>query len=348
MQTSDSREQLLFLVTGGIILVLILGVVIFNMVQQSGKASQARESAIPRPVVKHAKPSDPDPQKTSWIDAMAPAPVFGLSSDSPAKVTMAEKEKVDASQDGATEPQPKEEAPPHTKVVVSKRSVAPWGSWSANAGAVESERQALMNEDKQKPARGEEPDSNDGLEDEGLALLEESQEPLNAEIISDEIERLVALPATQQIMVKKSRVVSPLLQSARMLQLSPVPRRFPSSKFTSVPVLRANKPPVKTSANSRRNSRGTAVAANVVEPGYWVRLASFAQERNAWRLVNNLSVIPFEGDQLPVSKGDIKVENKTYFRVQMGPFSNYEQADRASRLVRRRVNITGVIISPRE
>ncbi|MBF0144126.1 MAG: hypothetical protein HQL59_11795, partial [Magnetococcales bacterium] len=72
MTTSPNREQLLFLVTGGIILVLILLVVIFNMVRDPDRDDE-EEPKEPRPMVKLTAPEG---EKQGWVSSVSPAPIF--------------------------------------------------------------------------------------------------------------------------------------------------------------------------------------------------------------------------------------------------------------------------------
>ena len=77
---------------------------------------------------------------------------------------------------------------------------------------------------------------------------------------------------------------------------------------------------------------------------YQVRLASFSNESNAMRLKKKLALMPFGEGVLPVVKDDIRVGKILYYRVQMGPFVDRRQAERAVQLVERAVNIRGVIV----
>ena len=70
METSANREQQLFLIMGGVVLSLIIGVVIFDMLEKSGGGDRGIEE--PRPVVQQAAPTAGTPKKGDWIDAMAP------------------------------------------------------------------------------------------------------------------------------------------------------------------------------------------------------------------------------------------------------------------------------------
>ncbi|MBF0164886.1 MAG: SPOR domain-containing protein [Magnetococcales bacterium] len=74
MKASPNREQFLFLVTGGIILVLILLVVIFNMVRSPGDLIVEKETQPP-PKVKVGDRAG-DANKSAWLTQVAPAPIF--------------------------------------------------------------------------------------------------------------------------------------------------------------------------------------------------------------------------------------------------------------------------------
>ncbi|MBF0096990.1 MAG: SPOR domain-containing protein [Magnetococcales bacterium] len=78
MDTSANREQQLFLIMGGVILALIVGVAIFDLLAKSGGGDLAFEE--PKPVVKQAEQQTVPNKKQDWVDAMAPAPVFQAAS----------------------------------------------------------------------------------------------------------------------------------------------------------------------------------------------------------------------------------------------------------------------------
>ncbi|MBF0463312.1 MAG: SPOR domain-containing protein [Magnetococcales bacterium] len=81
METSANREQQLFLIMGGVVLTLIIGVVIFDVLERSGGDTMTEET---RPVVRNAAPDAREGKTAKWIDAMAPAPVFVAPSTPPA------------------------------------------------------------------------------------------------------------------------------------------------------------------------------------------------------------------------------------------------------------------------
>lgn len=107
-------------------------------------------------------------------------------------------------------------------------------------------------------------------------------------------------------------------------------------------------PDVQTRAMLRPASAPDVNAGPGLETGYWVRLASFSSEINALKLLQRLSSTLFEGERLPMTKNDTLLGDKMYYRVQMGPFSDYTQADRAVQLVRDQLDISGMIISPKK
>ncbi|MBF0183822.1 MAG: SPOR domain-containing protein [Magnetococcales bacterium] len=74
MDSTSQREQQLFLIMGGVILALIIGVAIFDLFGKSGGSDFAFDE--PRPVVKQPVAKPEESKKQDWVDAMAPAPVF--------------------------------------------------------------------------------------------------------------------------------------------------------------------------------------------------------------------------------------------------------------------------------
>ncbi|MBF0285557.1 MAG: SPOR domain-containing protein [Magnetococcales bacterium] len=88
MKNSPNREQMLFLIAGGIIMVLILAVVVFNMIREPSRDATAQPET--RPVVSGVipPPGGGDAKTNEWVTTqrIAPAPVFANApSDSPAK-----------------------------------------------------------------------------------------------------------------------------------------------------------------------------------------------------------------------------------------------------------------------
>ena len=317
MKTSESREQQLFLVAGGIILAFIIGVVVFNMVQESAEDNVTDANVSPRPVVTSAMPAKEATKKTSWIDGIAPAPVFSAANDSPsfppitARVVENQKDlPIKKSADG--QDLARTMAPSSSVPAESGGSMKALGSWFPNAGALEAVRQVLL-DDETFPI--EAASSDDGRSP------GEYVRPL---AVHNHTEEREFPPGTAPGLLSTALNASPMLR----LRMSPVPSKFP---------------PSVASANKIASIRSSISA----DPGYWVRLASFASEKNAFGLLQDLSVIPFESGEMPASKSDIIVNDQIYYRIQVGPFSNHAQADRAAHLVRRRVNMTGIIISPR-
>ena len=153
MKNSPNREQQLFLVTGGIILILILGVVIFNMIRRP--TALVTEDLAPRPVVKLMAPGgtgsgsgtnvggsgtrgESPGSGRSWIDGITPAPVFGSKTGS----------KTGSKSEGLNQRdlKPRTLKPPTssqqrvTQPNVTKKD--PLDSWSPNAGSLEASRRS--------------------------------------------------------------------------------------------------------------------------------------------------------------------------------------------------------------
>ncbi|MEO5346005.1 MAG: SPOR domain-containing protein [Magnetococcus sp. YQC-9] len=121
MKASPNREQFLFLVTGGIILVLILLVVIFNMVRSPGDLLAEKETQPP-PKVKVGDRVN-DANKSAWLTQVAPAPIFnadGAKSDAKAEPKI----EIDAKDLTAPDPNAKEDA---------NKPRDPWNSKEASA-----------------------------------------------------------------------------------------------------------------------------------------------------------------------------------------------------------------------
>ncbi|MBF0417856.1 MAG: SPOR domain-containing protein [Magnetococcales bacterium] len=117
MKASPNREQFLFLVTGGIILVLILLVVIFNMVRSPGDLITEKESQPPPKVKVGDRASDAN--KSAWLTQVAPAPIFNPDGQNKTEA----KVEIDAKDLSAAPGNAKDDG----------KSRDPWGSKEASA-----------------------------------------------------------------------------------------------------------------------------------------------------------------------------------------------------------------------
>ncbi|GAB0058300.1 hypothetical protein SIID45300_02647 [Candidatus Magnetaquicoccaceae bacterium FCR-1] len=120
MKASPNREQFLFLVTGGIILVLILLVVIFNMVRSPGDLITEKETQPPPKVKVGDRASDAN--KSAWLTQVAPAPVFNTDAGK-GDAKPEPRIEIDAQDLTAPDPNAKEGSKPRD----------PWGSKEASA-----------------------------------------------------------------------------------------------------------------------------------------------------------------------------------------------------------------------
>ena len=362
MKTSESREQQIFLVTGGIILILILGVVGFDVIDDEGRGVVGSVSSLPPsspPVVAVAVPEKPDGEKKPWIDAVKVAPVFQSVDKLPPVEPLPEKQKdttIIPLKDISSLPVVEEE-----KNAIP--SSPPLSAWHPNAGALESARLTsqtpldevvaqylvdIPNEKALLPA-------DDGLANEILPDRMDSMEPdrdLTFPVFGDE-----ALPSDRALSSPVERDASKNLEklssfSFYMLKLSPVLTRIPDAAQDAAMIVR----PLPASVGKLSAAPIDTTEAAKEEPrprdrshlGFWVRLASFSDESNALGLLKSLREIMFEDGPLPVSKSESIIQDKIYYRVQMGPFADHAQAEQAARIVRHHTDINGIIISPRK
>ncbi|MBF0368481.1 MAG: SPOR domain-containing protein [Magnetococcales bacterium] len=129
MENAPNREQQLFLVTGGIILVLILVVVVFDLVR-SPKEPESVD--ITRPVVKlPAPPEGTAPKKargeTRWITTVSPAPIFANTDNDQAAPTGMDQNQAPEPDTSATDTTAKSRSttsPPAHKVTVGDEDIA--------------------------------------------------------------------------------------------------------------------------------------------------------------------------------------------------------------------------------
>ena len=351
MKTSESREQQIFLVTGGIILILILGVVGLDVIEQFDEAKVVADtvSSPPSPsppAVTVAVPEKPSGEKKPWIEAVKVAQVFQSVDKLPPIEPLPEKEKentINPLKDLPSLPIVEEE-----KNAVPVAVVPPLSAWHPNAGELEAARLVPLEEEEVVQSSVDIPKepkeealllADDGVENETFPDKMDTAEPIH----EDKVLSSVALDV--------SRLKTLATMASPMLKLSPVLTHIPDvpqdgaliARPLPVSVGKLSAAPIDT-----ETAIEDPLSQDLSHLGYWVRLASFSDEKNALGLLKSLGEIMSEGGPLPVSKSDSTVADKIYYRVQMGPFADYAQAAQAARIVRHHTDINGIIISPRK
>ncbi len=329
MKTSPNREQQLFLVAGGTILLLILGVVIFNMVQPPGKGIK-KETLTPRPVVVLNSRPDGTTKKrlnSPWISSVSPAAIF--SNDQKTISGSQEEPEVEAVS-SRTIKKPAEapgersrETPREEQAQKSRRSsIGPMDQvgedWTPNAGSLESARIASV------PARKR------PLQ---LAVPKIDRDKIGK---SQPPRKKISVPPPHRSIDRKSPLVQVTIEK-------PVPSRVENSK----PSVR--KVPKKPAVVAKKSppSRIAAKRPAVPKSGFSVQVASFSNSANARALTQRLGALTFERGKLPVYRSSVTVSSgKTYHRVRVGPFNGRGQAQRAAQFVRRSANLNGTVMPP--
>ncbi|MBF0161927.1 MAG: hypothetical protein HQL88_06530, partial [Magnetococcales bacterium] len=74
MDTLANREQQLFLIMGGVVFTLIIGVAVYDMLENPDRVAEIVETSKP---VTNPPPEEPAAgKKSTWFDRLAPASIF--------------------------------------------------------------------------------------------------------------------------------------------------------------------------------------------------------------------------------------------------------------------------------
>ncbi|MBF0449095.1 MAG: SPOR domain-containing protein [Magnetococcales bacterium] len=322
MKASPNREQQLFLITGGVILLLILAVVIFNMVRYP--AERITDEAPVRPMVKL---TDSTGRIKGQYPRIGPAPVFSNHGNEPEisteqiinqavikpsqKAEMAMNSNPDHVLGGET---------PDERLV---------GGWNRSPGSLEAARQENSLKLAQKKA----------VETPEVSTLSVKRDPnkpsKNAEPATDFSQ------AIADMMNKKKQsqaVVTPSKTVDKPAVVTPAPPP-PIQVIKSVPT--ASPAPV-----ARQPKPAPVPAQITTKNGYSVQVASFSSTERADAMQSNLNAYMLDGRRVPVYQGQVVVQGKTYYRVRLGPFSSLDKAHRANSLIKSKAGISGQIIKP--
>ncbi len=337
MKTSPNREQQLFLVAGGTILLLILGVVIFNMVQPPGKGTR-EETITPRPVVVlDSRPNGTTKKHTDspWFSSVSPARIFteGDKNGSGPRHSTADA----VSSRAIKKPVETTSGQDRRGTIGSMDRVGE--GWTPNAGDLETARIASARERK-KSLQLNVPriDAN---------KIGQNRITSDKPSISDRLQKSEPTPpqrTTRKPLPTRAKKKPPPVRitDEKPLALAKKPSR---SRFTPAPARPTTTERRPVLANKKRPVPAERPATP--KRGYSVQVASFSSAGNARALAQRLGALPFEGGKLPVYRSSVTVAGgKTYHRVRVGPFQDRNQAQRAAGFVRRSANLSGTVMPP--
>jgi cell division septation protein DedD len=381
MKASPNREQQLFLITGGVILLLILAVVIFNMVRSPTKIVEEEETQ--RPMVKLT-------DKLGRTGRYAPggmgtAAVFGNHDDDkalnfesikPRAIRTPEQGELppDAAQNNSAS-YPATSEPVLGGQTPDERLTGGWNRSPSDLEATRHEIALKLEEKKRKAAQLEEKKRKAAqleekkrkaaqLEEEKRRAAEPPPPPpvQSAKVAPKKVEpirRLVVKKVQAPTGVKKrtepvadfSQAIADMVKqnkqlarkSARQPIQAPVVERQPVAPRNPASTKWVKPPPVVVSSRKPAPSTKSSVTT---KNGYSVQIASLSSPARAQALQEKLRSFMLSGKRLPVYQGTAVVGSKTYYRVRLGPFTSRTQAEKAERLIQSQTGMAGRLIKP--
>lgn len=347
MKTSPNREQQLFLVAGGVILVLILVVVTVNVMRSTDSPEQVTEENVtPRPVVNLPAPgknADRTAGSSSWAADTAPAPVFGKDQE---------------------EQPDQEEADLETPAEGDEGSVRPPSQAHQATGATNKGRSSALSpldgaREMLATNRGK---GNTGREEDG----EDSVEPNTASernpgaTGTSRLSRTATEPPLSTSKAPASKKVGKTSKKETHVALTSeetrtLPKARPSGKnasaqkpaedYSDVIAKIARKNEIKPTPSAPQSAKVSPPDMHQSAPGrdgFSVQVASFSQASKATELVEKVSALLFEGRRLPVYQSG----GRGHYRVRIGPFANRMKAERVVRFVSQKAGISGHVMPP--
>lgn len=304
MKASANREQFLFLVTGGIILVLILLVVIFNMVRSPGDLIAEKE-VQPVPKVKVGDRT-PEEGKSPWLTQVAPAAVFNTESQSKTdgKVEIDAKD-LTAQDQNAQHPEKTQEA------------------WNPKeASALESARL----------------DSRPLTREGGLPPARTPPAPL-----SSPGDGRNAPPAPKMDGTAGRNVPPPPQMGAQDLHAGDAMAALASSPKRQTKGQKNPQDDAESEDGPDPDQNTPRVSETPPTGTYSVQVASFNDTEHANALITKINGILIDGKKTPAYMNSQKTGNKTVYRVRMGPFPSQAKAQQAANQARSKINVKGAM-----
>ncbi|MEG3637976.1 SPOR domain-containing protein [Magnetococcus sp. PR-3] len=352
MSGAISREQQFLINFGGIIMVLIVGVVVYQMFTGGGDVMLA-DMSPQRPVVQVTRPGgeglevnkDAGSQPKSWLDSKQPARIFSPPAQNPA---------------------PQKVEPPADQVRSIKAPAELQASW--NGQPLKPLRQDEMNLSPTKtPAGTQSVSVMEGGRATGAQMPKNKPEPVVPAPPAFKPAPLSVAPRKVRLSAPQAPVPVPSRQVTQIRRPAPTqavrnqapaqvqpPRRAPIqpaytmppqvAKTPSLPSMRPIQPNRAPAQTFRIPPQNVAPAAP--RGGYSVQVSSFSDNMRASGLRQRLGSLPFNGQNLPVHVTTAAVKGKTYYRVRLGPFPNREVANQARLYLQQRTGQSGQIVAP--
>ncbi|MBF0180918.1 MAG: SPOR domain-containing protein [Magnetococcales bacterium] len=331
MKSSPNREQLLFLATGGIILVLILVVVIFNMVRGPGDLTAEEETAA----APQAKVGDraPENNRGSWLTRVSPAPIFN-SETKPAAETVAAKpaaktdEKWNSKEASSMEVSRLESKPAPKENTLSQSK--PPSPLPKNPPAPTKETRAEA--PPPPPQKGATPAAKPGEVDDFLEV-----EPPAKPMVAKGMEKPVEKPLEKSV-AKNDPPPKPIEPPSR--------NKKPAEEEAAEP--ETAKPATRTPAATEAKEATPAATIANQKGRYVVQMGSYTDSSHATEMAVKLSQLLLDGRRMPVHKMYRTMNKKTVYRVTLGPFGSLSLAQRAADLAQTKAAVKGTVVSARE
>ncbi|MBF0340445.1 MAG: SPOR domain-containing protein [Magnetococcales bacterium] len=317
MKASPNREQFLFLVTGGIILVLILMVVIFNMVRTPGDLIAEKETQ-PAPKVKVGDRT-PDGAKSPWLTQVAPAPIFNPDGA---------QNKADSKSEPKVEIDAKDLAPQQeNNPKEASKTLDKWSSQEASA--LESSR----------------------LESRPLTTGGNAARTPPIPLTPHADSRSGPPPMPKKVGDApgvRSAPPPPMREPASPSAQDSSRPEDANTALASTPK-RQNKGNQKNAPDAEDHEDAEKPLQKPATPppgGFSVQVASFNDTDHAEALANKLSSLMFDGKRMPVYQNSQAVGKKTVYRVRLGPFPSQARAQQAATLAGAKAGVKGSVIGP--
>jgi cell division septation protein DedD len=335
MKASPNREQQLFLITGGVILLLILAVVIFNMVRSPTELVE--DEVTKRPMVRLTDKLG----RTNHYPEGAPngtAAVFGNHADN--KELNFEKIKPRAIVKPGEKPAdpPAEDNPEHVLggQTPDERLEGGWNRSPADLEASRREVELALEAKKKKAAAA-------AKKKKAAAVAAAKRKKAAAE--AEKKAKIALKKAPVEPVTKRTEPVADFSKAIANVVTKQKQAQQAQAQPVKPAVVVASKPPARSKAKpaySTAKPSGNVTSKN----GYSVQIASLSSTQRAQVLEDRLRAFIFDGKRMPVYQGTATVGAKTYYRVRLGPFSSRTKAERAGRLIQSKIGMDGRLIKP--
>nr|CRH07878.1 Conserved protein of unknown function. Sporulation domain protein [Candidatus Magnetococcus massalia] len=369
MKGTISREQQFLVNFGGALMIVIVGVVVYQMFSGGGGADFVKDMTPQDPVVQVTRPSgeglmvkeNAASERKSWLDAPKPARIF------------AKQEPKDAAAKGlATEPMDKVRSikPPQDLNATWNKSNAagqakPVPGFAPKPATLPRDTQSmtLMAGGQTPPGRAPQP-----------AMVPKAATP---KVAAAPTQPAASKPAALSVAPRK-RAPQPIqpFQLSRTHTPQAAAQRNGSAPVRYVP--RSNSAPPQQLQPRTQNRFNIPVQARPTQApltntmakvapkrqpnsftipprqapeaskprGYSVQVISFVDNMRANAMRQRLSALPFNGRGLPAYTVSASIKGKTYHRVRLGPFPDRATAERARNYVLQRTGQNGQVINP--